>query len=1171
MRLTTIIIISTLMQVSAKSIAQRISLSEKNAPLVKLFDKIRVQSGYDFIAPSNLMKEAKRVSIAVKDQDIETVLQQLFVNQPLTYAVQGKIVVIRKKNSFILDPIIELFNAVDVRGKVLDERGNPLVGATVRVKDKKIRAVLTDQNGDFLLNGIDEGSILIISFLGYKTTEVPATKLNPFTVNLEVNPAELGEVAVVSTGYQKIPVARAAGSYSVVTDKALSKKLQTNVLDRLEGLAAGLTSFKNGSMSKPAIQVRGVSSLTASAASPLYVVDGAPFFGDIQSINPSEVESITVLKDASAASIYGALSSNGVIVIVTRSGSSGKLNINYDASAKFIGLPDREYANRMSSAELVDFQREMFNARSGAYASINPRTQMVETYRLYYEAREGKITEAELQKQLDVLRNSDRYDQVVDEFLRKTAVTQQHNLSFSGGSDFYKYHLSGNYLGTSPYEREQYSSRIGFNLKNSFNLTKWMTANIGVLGSNTRDDYNNGSATSNASPGMSILDAGKASFYMLRNSDGSLADTWLISKSPFEINRLKSLGLDDENYSPISELDKSHLTSTNKYLNLNLSTNFKIMEGLNLNLLYQSERTESYNKQFYSKDSYKVKNQVNNGTIIGANNVIRRLIPIGGQVSETRGDQNSYMLRAQVDYNKLMSEKHRVEMMAGAERRNAKTSGTNIYKYGYDDYSLTYKLVDELALGQATPGTQATGNQFTLAKAETGFVSTEDRFISFYSNAAYTYNNKFTVSGSIRMDQSNLFGTDPKYQYKPFWHAGLLYLVAENSMNWLDRLAVRATYGENGAVPKLGGPYMISRAANNNNTYTGESQDNIISPPNNGLRWERTRVTNFGADISVLNHRLYGSVDLYNKATSDLLGNMLSDPTLGWNSLILNYGNMRNRGIDVTLNSNNLKSREVNWTTTVNFNYNQNRVTEIDNTSNIVYSFINGLQNRQGVAMGSLYSVRYGGLDDKGFAKALKADGTAVYSTDQLAVSDLIYSGTTVPPYSASLQNTVSYKGFDLFLMFIYNGGNVMRDVTSPFLSKFAELNYASNMERSALNYWKKAGDELIPGMAPAFRSAVGTSVTGIWESSDQNIQKADYIKLRDIVLSYNFSGNWMKKNYIQRMRLSLQIQNAWRWAANKNNLDPEIWDGTNFSYTVTPTRGTLYPASYTLGLSANF
>lgn len=1178
--LVAILITMSLMQAAASSFGQLVTLHKRDANLNDVLKTIRLQTNYTFLYNSGLLKNAQPVSVSLEKATLEEALKACFENQNLTFKIIENTVLVKRKEAGFLDKVANYLNAMDLSGKVLDESGKPLPGATIRVKNTN-KVVLTNEKGEFELKGVDEKAILVISFIGYTTKEVSVAKGGPIVISLETNPAELGEVAVVSTGYQKIPAARAPGSYVVVSDKAMAGKLQTNIVERLEGMVAGLTSFKSGLNTKPNIQIRGVSSLTATSATPLYVVDGAPFFGDIQAINPADVESITVLKDAAAASIYGALSSNGVIVITTRSGKTGKLNINYNATAKFIGLPDRAYANKMSSAEMVDFQREMFNARSGAFASIDPRKAMVETYRLFYDARQGVITEAELQKQLDLLRNRDRYDQVVDEFLRKTAVTQQHNLSLSGGNDFYKYSLSGNYLGNAPYERVQNNNRIGFNLKNSFNLTKWASLNIGVLGSNTRNDYDNGSATNNALPGMSLLDAGKASFYMLRNNDGSLATNWLNSKSLFEINRLNALGLQDENYNPITDLKTSHLTNTSKYLNLNFSANFKIIEGLNLDLLYQSERTELYNKQYYNKDAYKVKTMINDATLKDAKQT--KLIPVGGQMNEQRGDQNSYTLRAQLNYNKEFSSKHRVDAIIGTEKRKSVGSSTNIYKYGYDDYSLNYKPIDEQALSLSIPNTQALFDQFNFPKgdlrAERGFVSTDDRYLSLYGNGSYTYDNRITFSGSIRMDQANLFGTDPKYQYKPFWSAGLLYVVAENKMNWLDRLAVRATYGINGAVPKSAGPYLITQSSGNNG-LTGETQDGVVSPPNSGLKWERTKVTNLGLDFSVLNRRLYGSIDVYNKATNDLLGDLKSDPTLGWNTLTKNYGSMTNRGIDITLNSNILNTTDFNWNTTLNFNYNKNKITRIDYSSNTVSSYINGFQNREGVPMGSLYSVKYGGLDNKGVPKALKADGTEVYSTDKLSVNDLVYNGTTIPPYSASLQNTLSYKGFDLFFMFVYYGGNVMRDVTAPYLTKLAELNYTNNMERSALVYWKKPGDELIPGMAPAFNSAVGGAITNIWEFNDQNIQKADFIKLRDVTLSYNFSGNWLKKNYIQRMRLSLQVQNAWRWAANKKKLDTEAWNGTTTAYNattnipapiVTATRGVLYPASYTIGLAVNF
>jgi hypothetical protein len=459
----------------------------------------------------------------------------------------------------------------------------------------------------------------------------------------------------------------------------------------------------------------------------------------------------------------------------------------------------------MSSAELVDFQREMFNYRSGSYSAIDPRKAMNDVYKLFYEQREGHMTEAELQTALDVYRNNDRYDQVVSEFIRKTAIDQQHNLSLSGGLDFYTYNFSGNYMGSNPYDRVQSNNRIGFNFNNTLNLTKWLKLNIGVLGSKQNEDYDNGIS------GTGMLNAGKASYFMLRDAQGNPVN-WLNSKSQFEINRLNGLRLQDENFAPVNEMNTKHLNNENNYLNINIGANIKIIDGLSLNLLYQKERTDEYFKQYYNRNAYNVKTQINDATLIKPDGTVTNLIPVGGQLSEIRGDKNSHTLRAQVNFSKLFG-KHRLEMIAGAEQRKILSTGTNIYKYGYDDYNLSYKLINEAALAVATLGTESINDRFQLTRLEKGFSSAENRFVSFYGNGSYTYDNKITASASIRMDQSNLFGTDPKYQYKPLWSAGLMYVISENQNDWLDRLTVRGTYGINGNISKLNGPYMITKDA----------------------------------------------------------------------------------------------------------------------------------------------------------------------------------------------------------------------------------------------------------------------------------------------------------------------------------------------------------------------
>lgn len=1168
MNLIAVLITMTLMQATASSFGQTVTLHKKDADLSEVLKTIRTQTNYTFLYDSKVLKGTKPVSLNLNKASLEEALNACFKDQDLTFKIIEKTVLVKKKETGLLDKVISYLNAIDVKGQVLDESGLPLPGATVQVKNTT-KLVLTNEKGEFEFKGLDDKSTLKISYIGYTSKEVAASQSSKLVIRLEPNPAELSEVAIVSTGYQNIPKERAAGSFEVINaDKDLKGKLQANILDRIEGMSAGLTSYKASGDTQNSVRIRGVSTLMGEAK-PLYVVDGSPFEGDIQSINAADIETITVLKDANAASIYGARSANGVIVINTRRGKKGPVRITYNGIAKLSPLPDRDYSNKMSSSELVDFQREMFNYRSSAYPKADDRRSTHEVYKLYYEAREGNITEAELQAALVPYRNSDRYDQVVDELLRKTAVNQTHNIAFSGGSDFYTYNLSGNYMLNSPYEREQSATRLGLNLNNTFNFTKWLKFDVGVISSKVNEDYDNGVL------GMDLLDKGKASYFMLKDQNGRNVN-WLNGKSQFEIDRLIGLGLQDENYSPLDQLNKKHYTNTSNYLNLNFAANVKIIDGLSVNLLYQQERTEYYTKKYLTKDAYDVRTMLNDAAK-QKHDGNPYLIPTGGQLDETRADQNSHTLRAQANFNKLFSEKHRIDVIAGAEQRGVLITSTNMYKYGYDDHSLSYKPVDEDLLSSPYKGTEGLSGQYTLTRKEKGFANLENRYVSFYANGSYTYDRKLTFTGSIRMDQSNLFGTDPKYQYKPLWSTGVLYVLSENQNEWLDRLAVRTSYGINGNIPKDSGPYIITKDYTSPNSYTKEAQAYIYSPPNAGLRWEKTKVTNIGLDFSLLKSRFSGSIEFYNKATSDLLGYQSTDPTLGWSSVLLNYGSMTNRGVDFTFKSKNITTTDFAWTTGLNFNYNKNELTKLENTSNTVYAYLEKGQNRVGKPMEALYSVRYGGLDNKGRPIALTKDGRKVMSTAELTPEDLVYSGTTTPPFAASITNNLSYKNFDLFFMFIYYGGHVMRDVTAPYLTKLGQLNYTSNMDRLALNYWKKPGDELIPGMAPGFYTAASSTITNIWETNDQNIEKGDYIKLRDVTLSYNLSNEFLKKNYVKNLRLSFQVQNPWRWAANKQNLDTEAWtvaklvpNGPNNTL-VAPSRGIAIPTTYSFGISANF
>ncbi|HAE67737.1 MAG TPA: hypothetical protein DCG77_11140 [Sphingobacterium sp.] len=1159
----TILMSCCLLHVGAKTYGQDVSIQEKSVSLRKVFSEINKQTGYSYVWAATTIDPDTKVNLTVKKESLGNALGKLLDDLDLDFEIKGKIIVVHEKSQQTQRSITN--QLMTVKGFIVDYNNRPLQGATVRVKGVP-KGTVTDQHGHFEINGVSLNSFLDITMVGFAPLTI-AAKSDLGTITLRALDEQLQEVNItVNTGYQKISKERVAGSIAQVTAKDMEGRLQPNLLDRIDGLLPGLnlvrnTSSPQNSKNNLGIEVRGRSTINAQAA-PLIVVDGMPFEGDLTAINPNDIASITVLKDASAASIYGVRSSNGVIVIATKIGSAGKTKIDYSNTLSFRGLPSRSYLNQMSSAELVNFQKEMFNYRSGDYAVIDPRKAMNDVYRILYDRKGGVISEEEMEKRLDVYRNRDRFSQM-DKFLNTTRFDQQHNLAISAGSDRYTYHYSLNYTQPGDYNKGRATNKeLGFSLKNNFKFTDWFSLRANVLGKNQNRE---------GDIGFNFYDnymGGKASYYLLENEDGSPAQ-WYSSKSQFEIDRLNALGLEDETYIPLNHVAAIHEKFYNKYLNLNFAANFKIIKGLDFDMSYQSERTEGYNGTLNRKNAQSVVGMVNDATQIGKDGAIKRNIPQGGQFAEQRNDVNSYTLRGQFNYQNNIQGKHEIVAIAGAERRQINNRYTNIYKYGYDENSLVYKGINEELFGIQIQNTQALFNSYTISKKETGFKDLVDRFVSFYANGSYTYDRKLTLSGSIRMDQSNLFGTNIKNQYKPLWSIGALYHLPRIDWEPLDRWSVRATYGVNGNVPKDNGPYLISRVNNNLNYFNGEMQAYIDSPPNPLLRWERTKVFNVGFDFSLFKDRLTATLDIYNKKTSDLLGNTPLDPTLGWDMVLLNYADMQNSGIELGLNGKMIQRENFSWNSTVNFSYNKNKITNLYVEQNTPYYYYYAPQNRVGIPMGSLYSIDYAGLNDKGRPLARKADGSLVETTQKLTVDDLIYEGTTVPPYTVSFRNGFKYKDLTLSFMFIFNGGHVMRGVHPEFLSKYAELNYNNNFDKLWLNYWKNPGDESNPDIAPAFVSAASGNISDIFNAAHKFVQKADYIKLRDISLSYNLPAQWIAPTKLSYVRLTGQVLNAWRWVANKDNLDPEVWAG--YSTVTSPSRGIQAPIIYNLGVSVGF
>ena len=508
------------------------------------------------------------------------------------------------------------------------------------------------------------------------------------------------------------------------------------------------------------------------------------------------------------------------------------------------------------------------------------------------------------------------------------------------------------------------------------------------------------------------------------------------------------------------------------------------------------------------------------------------------------------------------------------EVRSAKVNYQSTNLRGYNPQTMTYTSYDELSLsnvGVKNPIIPSTTGTAKLNGQSNSFSEVEKRYVSMYANGAYTYLGRYSLNGSIRIDRSNLFGSDHSVQFKPIWSVGTAWLIGEEAFmkeaEWLNRLNLRLSYGLGGNSPDLGlgGPYDILYPVNNSVFSTLGQGYVVLTPANDKLCWEKTRIFNIGADVAVLNNRLSGSLDIYFKNTTDLLGNIALHPSTGWVSALSNFGSMRNRGFELAVNSHNIAGRDFNWMTNLTLTYNKNKVTELYVEDGNAPSAVIHKNFVEGYAAQSLFAYRWAGLDEMGDPQVYNENGEKVkLSKDLTDVSALRCMGSMQPLWYGGLTNTFSYKDFSLSFMFIYNLGHKMRNDVNSFWSG----RLSSNIHQDFEQRWRQPGDEQftdIPSYVANTQESVSRRNTDFYRYADINVLDASYIKLRDLSLYYTLPQTVCNKIACDNVRFRLQMSNLFYWAANGEGIDPEA---QNLRY---GGRTTQFGPSCSIGVTINF
>lgn len=1197
MRLTTVILIASLLQVSAATFGQRITLEQKNAPLPAVLKEIRKQSGFDFYYDFNQIQKDQKVTINVHNVNLEEALDKVFKGSDLEYTIQGKIVAIRKKEQIsMMDEVAAYFSNINISGQVIDELGNPLAGATVFVAmdgqefdhagpANKKSGTVTNADGEFVLKNVDEHAYILISYVGYVSKRVKAAK-EMGLIRMEPQSGKLNEVSVtVSTGYQTISKERSAGSFAK-PDMAIveNRTGSMNILQRLDGLVAGLTINNAPNASQNPFLVRGLSTIGVRGDSgnfggtnrnPLFVVDGIPM-DDISTVNPQDVADITVLKDATAASIWGARASNGVIVISTkRAGKDEKLKISYDAFINFQGRPDLDYFKILNSRQFIQAATEVFDPVIYPWASASAFTTTGGTgvaphEMIQYNLSRGLITPAKAKASLDSLANLDNRQQIKDLWYRNASL-MNHTISFSAGGSKYSFYGSGAYTNAMSNRPGERNNAYKINLRQDFSIGKFIQLNlITDLNQNTSSAKRNIQVNNNFYP-----------YQMFKDGTGNNLSIPYMGELSEEVRPdFQNRSRVDLNYNPLDEFNYGY-TKDNSLLSRNiLGLKVKLLEGLKFEGTYGYIKGTGKREVYDDTKSYLVRSELVQFTVAPTtgSTPVYYLPNTGGKYSLTNLDQQNWTIRNQLSYDKSWSgDRHQLSLLLGQEAQEQRQTSNGSTVRGYNELLQTFGAIDYATLGVngvENPVMQNSSGVSLLSNDQFNQTERLSRFTSYYANLAYTYQRKYALNGSFRIDKSNLFGLDQSAQNKPVWSIGGKWMASTEDfmagLSWVNDLAFRATYGLTGNSPDPGTAASHDiLTADQSGFLPGRTGAHIATPSNTKLTWESTRNINFGIDFGLLNHRVTGSIDLYQKKTSNLLGIVPTNTFTGYANIIGNLGDLENKGIELSLNTANIQKGVFRWNTLFNLAYNKNMITKLAVDAPITTT--KGRVKQQyveGFPAFALFAYKFAGLDQLGDPQIQLADGSVTKTPNIGKVEDVRFMGTYQPVWSGGITNVFSYKNFTLSANAIFNLGHVMRkDVNQVFTNRIthSNINYdgftTGNLHADFANRWKQPGDELLTTV-PSYVANSSLSYTRrdteYYTYSDINVVSASYVKLRDITLAYNLPALLTRKLQAEQITFRAQLSNLMLWRANKDHIDPEYMDTAQGTRSILVNQGTV-------------
>lgn len=1167
MKMMTVIILVGCLQVSAGGYSQGITLDETNAPLGRVLDKIDKQTEYNFWYSNAIIAKVNKVSIHVKNERLEIVLKKLFEGLPLTYEFVEKMVVVKERGVNKISFTFGAFNdPVNVKGKVVNDAGEPLEGVTVTVRGSKI-STNTDVKGEFSLTGIDKKAVLVFSHISMRMIETRFIEGSSLVVTMTSLYDDMNNV--VSTGYIKIPKEKSVGSYTVLDSANFHRRAGMTIIDRLDGTVPSMLLDKK-SAGAFAIQIRGISTLRINTSSdPLIIVDEFPMDNAfrMENLNPNDVESVTILKDAATISQWGARAANGVIVITTKRGRyNQKPSITFSSNIGISDRPDLFYFPRISTTDFIEIEKFLFEkgfyngniSNTFTYPVISPVVEILD------KKRRGLISNEEANSQINALRKYDVRNELNNHYYRPS-TRQQHYLSVGGGSRNYSYQFSLGYNNNTNNTRgskadQQVTMNAVINIRPAKKID--IQAGVNVASGIARSFEEQLPALF---PYSRIIGDDGNPMAVLRNFRASYLDT------------VGAGALLDWNYRPLDEVRLADIKNQSRALKINVAGTYSLFKWLRATIRYQYSNSLNLNRNHKSIETYETRDLINRFTNLSESNLILRYpVPKGGILDLSATQFQSYNLRGTLNFNKDWAALHSMSGVIAAEIYNAKGGLNNSQRlYGYDDFIGSYNAnMDYLHPYPMFFGVYP--NARGLIPANNAYSEQDiNRFVSIMTSVGYTFKNRYNLYLSGRRDGANVFGVNTNNKWKPLWSSGISWNVSREpffDISWVSSLKLRASYGYSGNTSGLLSGKFIINHSTAPDIYTGLPVSFAGRAPNPDLKWEEVRIVNLGVDFQLLNERITGSLELFNKKSDDVISGLPYPQSSGVNIFIANAASLKAHGWEFVVNATNIDKR-LSWTTNLAISYVKTVVTDVFRLFGgyRVEDFLSyGLNQTKGQIAFGMSSLRWAGLDPatgdpQGWLKGhISKDYLNIFAD---SVQNQIFHGSSVPLYSGFFRNTFTWKGFSFSF-------NITGRFKYYFRQPALELSYwptptSTNYSADYYRRWQKPGDEAstdVPSMPYPVPAAVSQR-NSFYRFAEIHVKKADNLRLQDIRFSYRISGSKIRNNLIKNIELFFYANNlnVIIWRAEKSRFDPDFTGGTGDPITG-PT-----PRIWTGGITVNF